>query len=87
MLWFLHLAAVAGVNVTAYRDVPRGTMRESDDGSGRFVDVVLRPEVTVASPEMADKAESLHTRAHEMCFIANSVSVPVRCEPRIVVSE
>lgn len=86
MLWFLHLAAVSGVVVTSYTDVPQGTMQEADDGSGKFLDVVLRPVVSVTSAEMVDKAESLHTRAHEMCFIANSVNMPVRCEPTATVA-
>jgi hypothetical protein len=43
-LWFLHLAAVDGVVVAGYRDRPEGAMAEDEDGSGRFVEVVLRPE-------------------------------------------
>ena len=37
MLWYLHLCAETGVEVTAYVDEPRGTMEEAADGSGRFV--------------------------------------------------
>src|SRR5205814_6337653 len=50
MLWYLHLAADAGIAVTAYADDARGTMLEADDGSGRFARVVLRPTVTVTPP-------------------------------------
>jgi organic hydroperoxide reductase OsmC/OhrA len=81
MLSYLHLAAVAGVVVLAYADSAEGTMLERDDGGGRFTEVVLRPVVTVASAEMADKADGLHDRAHELCFIANSVNFPVRHQP------
>ncbi len=52
MLWFLHLAAVAGVVVTGYVDRPWGEMTEEADGGGRFTRVVLRPEVTVADASM-----------------------------------
>jgi organic hydroperoxide reductase OsmC/OhrA len=82
MLWYLHLCAAAGVVVTAYVDHPRGTMTETGDG-GRFTDVLLRPEVTVSAPELVNKAAELHAVAHRSCFIANSVSVPVRHEPTI----
>jgi len=37
------------VVVTGYTDAARGTMVEDSDGGGHFVDVLLRPEVTVAS--------------------------------------
>ncbi|MFC0540002.1 OsmC family protein [Kutzneria chonburiensis] len=73
MLWFLHLAAEAGIVVTDYRDRATGTMAE--DGGGRFTDVTLRPEVTVHSGH--DQLAELHERAHHLCFIANSVNFPV----------
>jgi organic hydroperoxide reductase OsmC/OhrA len=86
MLWYLHLAALAGVVVVDYTDSADGTMLEGDDGGGRFTEVVLRPVVTVASADMADKAASLHGRANELCFIANSVNFPVRHEPTTAVA-
>jgi organic hydroperoxide reductase OsmC/OhrA len=82
-LWFLHLAAEAGIIVTAYSDRAEGMMETSSDGSGRFTKVVLRPTVTVAAGDL-DRARSLHEAAHEKCFIANSVNFPIECEPQIV---
>ena len=81
MLWFLHLAAEAGVVVTAYEDEASGTMAESADTGGHFTEVVLRPRVTFGAGTDASRAAALHERAHHLCFIANSVNFPVRCEP------
>ncbi|MFC0042123.1 OsmC family protein [Actinomadura rayongensis] len=81
MLWYLGLCAAEGVVVTGYVDRPEGTMTEERDGSGRFQEVVLRPEVTLAPGADVERARALHERAHEMCFIASSVSFPVRHEP------
>jgi organic hydroperoxide reductase OsmC/OhrA len=50
---------------------------------GRFTEVVLRPRVAVASAGMIEAATALHAEAHAKCFIANSVSFPVRHEPVI----
>jgi organic hydroperoxide reductase OsmC/OhrA len=80
MLWFLHVCAAARVVVTDYRDQAQGIMVETADGGGHFERVVLRPEVRFASPEDAARAEELHERAHQFCFIANSVNFPVHCE-------
>lgn len=77
MLWYLHLAATAGVVVTDYRDHPLGTMTEDSDGAGRFDRVLLRPRVTVADGGMRDRAQALHADANGMCFIARSVNFPV----------
>jgi organic hydroperoxide reductase OsmC/OhrA len=57
-------------------------MVEERNGAGQFTEVILRPEVTVAGPDMTDKVEELHGKAHEMCFIARSVNFPVRHEPK-----
>lgn len=77
MLWFLALARIEGTRVTSYEDSPEGTM----DGS-QFTAVVLRPRVAFDSDPGRDRIESLHHRAHERCFIANSVSCLVTVEPQ-----
>lgn len=82
MLWYLHLCAVKGVVVTAYEDSAQGTMVEAPR-NGRFIEVVLRPLVTITEDSDAAKAEALHERAHAECYVANSVTFPVRCEPTI----
>jgi organic hydroperoxide reductase OsmC/OhrA len=82
-LWYLHLAAEAGIVVTAYIDRAEGVMEISAGGAGRFKSVVLHPAVTVKSGSDIERARALHESAHEMCFIANSVNFRVECEPEI----
>jgi organic hydroperoxide reductase OsmC/OhrA len=82
MLWYLHLAAVAGVVVTAYADEAAGAMEEGP-GGGRFRRVTLRPHVTISPGSDLEAARDLHRAAHAKCFIANSVNFPVDCEPTI----
>lgn len=86
MLWYLHLCAVNGIAVTGYVDDPLGTMEETAQGSGRFTDVVLRPQVTIGAGGDVTLAVRLHEEAHKFCFIANSVNFPVRCEPSTDIS-
>ncbi len=86
MLWYLHLAADSGLVVLGYHDQARGTLAENPDGSGQFSEVVLSPEVVVADRASVDVAETLHQRAHEVCFVARSVNFPVRHEPTIRVA-
>jgi organic hydroperoxide reductase OsmC/OhrA len=77
LLWYLHLAAVAGVIVTGYQDEPEGTMRVEADGGGQFTRVLLRPRVTVLAEHMLAKAGPIHQAANAKCFIARSVNFPV----------
>lgn len=86
MLWYLHLCAEAGVVVVEYVDHAMGTLKETQDGSGYFEEVVLKPTVTVSNSGMVDLAGELHDIANEKCFIANSVNFPVRHQADIKVS-
>ncbi|WP_305091528.1 OsmC family protein [Prescottella sp. R16] len=89
MLWFLSLAASAGIVVTGYTDRPTGTMAEEPSGAGQFTEVTLNPEVTVCDrnpsgaldADLLATIESLHQKANEMCFIARSVNFAVRHRP------
>jgi organic hydroperoxide reductase OsmC/OhrA len=85
MLSYLHFAAETGIVVTAYADAAEGRL-QTEAKSGRFIEVVLRPQVTVAPGSDPGRAQALHDDAHHACFIANSVNFPVRCEPRIVIA-
>jgi organic hydroperoxide reductase OsmC/OhrA len=76
MLWFLALARAEGVRVTSYEDAPEGTM----DGT-RFTHVVLRPRVAFDRELDDGQIAALHRRAHERCFIANSVGCLVEVAP------
>ena len=80
-LWYLHLAAVAGIVVTEYVDRAEGVMVEDGSGAGHFVTITLRPEIAVQKPFDLGKARALHDEAHAKCFIANSIKPPVTVEP------
>lgn len=78
MLWYLHLCAEAGVIVINYVDHATGIMMETSNGGGKFKEITLHPIVTVADLSMLKKADALHQKANELCFIANSVNFPVK---------
>ena len=83
MLWFLDLAARRGYRVTNYVDRAVGVMEKSKAGKVAITRVRLRPEATFAGEKLptTDEIDALHHAAHEECFIANSVTTDVSCEP------
>lgn len=85
LLSYLHHCADGGVVVVGYADRASGVMAQDRSGGGRFEEVVLRPQVTVAEPGMAERAQELHGPAAASCFIAASVAFPVRHEPTVLV--
>ncbi|WP_223164212.1 hypothetical protein [Nocardioides mesophilus] len=42
--------------------------------------------MSVADPDMVERAVHAHERANELCFIANSVNFPVRHAPEVTVA-
>jgi organic hydroperoxide reductase OsmC/OhrA len=87
MLTYLHLCAISGVNVIDYVDVATGIMKETPNGGGRFDEVTLHPVVTVTDESMIEKANQLHEKANELCFIARSVNFSVRHSPIAMTSK
>ena len=81
MLWFLDYAKRAGIVVEAYEDAAEGVMAKDADGKVAITVVTLRPVVTLADPGLAGELATLHHKAHDACFIANSVKSEVRVEP------
>jgi len=83
MLWYLVLCVARRIPILAYEDEAYGIMAETPR-PGRFVEVVLRPKVTVGKGADLALAAKLHERAHAECFVANSVNFPVRHEASII---
>ncbi|RAJ28343.1 OsmC family protein [Pedobacter cryoconitis] len=85
MLWYLHLCSQNDIIVMDYKDEATGTMTENADGSGQFTEVILRPVVLIIDEAKHEKAISLHTEAHKLCFIANSCNFPIKHLPECIV--
>ncbi|HET8822083.1 MAG TPA: OsmC family protein [Thermoleophilaceae bacterium] len=82
MLWFLHLAAKARIDVVAYDDDASALMPE-DDEPVRITDITLRPRVTVEGDASEERVRRLLDTAHEHCFIANTLNCSMTVEPSV----
>lgn len=82
MLWFLGLAAQAGVLVDGYVDSASSGMSTLPDGRQVLGPIVLRPQVTLAAGQgdLHEKLAVLHHAAHEQCFLASTLRYPLRVE-------
>lgn len=83
MLWFLSIARKRGFVVETYLDTAIGHLGKGAGGKLAMTAVILRPRVEFSGEPKPDRAQvdSLHHAAHAACFIANSVTTEVRCEP------
>ena len=74
MMWFLYLAAEAGLVVDRYVDHTVGVMRRTESEHSWITDVDLRPEIEWSGESPSDDViDRLHHESHRRCFIANSV--------------
>jgi organic hydroperoxide reductase OsmC/OhrA len=82
LLWFIALAAQDGFLVDRYEDHAEGTLGRNAEGRMAMTTVTLRPNVRFAPGHAPDTAtyEALHHKAHEQCYIANSVKTLVGVE-------
>ena len=86
MLSYIYLCSLDGIIVTEYIDHATGIMVENNGGGGQFKTVTLHPNIKVKHEEMIPKAMELHHKAHDICYIANSVNFTVIVNPIIEIS-
>lgn len=81
-LTYLSTCERAGVRIVSYQDSATGTLAMKD-GKMRMVEVLLRPVVRIADATQLEAATAAHAKAHEHCFMANSVNFEVKVHPRV----
>ena len=82
MLSFLAYAARVRIDVVSYVDEAEAVMPE-DDKPLRITEIVLRPRIVIAGDADEQRVRHFVERAHEACFIANSLTSDITIEPRI----
>jgi organic hydroperoxide reductase OsmC/OhrA len=82
LLEFLALAARSRIEVLAYEDEAHGVMPEVSSPM-RITQITLRPRIVVAPGTDLDRVRRLVDRAHDGCFVANTLNAAFVIEPAI----
>jgi organic hydroperoxide reductase OsmC/OhrA len=85
-LTYLFLAAKNQISIVGYTDDAEGQLGLVD-GKIRMSRVTLRPQITLETTANEARARELVAKAHEGCFIANSVATPVDIVPMFACAE
>ncbi|MDB4988624.1 MAG: OsmC family protein [Myxococcaceae bacterium] len=80
MLSFLYVAQQRGFDVRRYDDEAVGVLTKNERRVSWVSSVVLSPRITYTGERRPTAREitDLHERAHDACFIANSVKTDIR---------
>jgi len=84
MLFFIDYARRAGFRLDSYVDDAEGILAKDAEGRMAMTVVTLRPKAVFSGEKLpaGEDIAQLHHKAHDACFIANSVKAEVRVEPR-----
>lgn len=83
MLFFLDFARRGGFRVDSYTDPAVGEMTPNENGKLFLARITLNPAVVFSGEKAptADEYAALHHRAHEECYVANSLRSEVILSP------
>ena len=85
LLEFLAIAARSRIDVLSYSDEAEAVMHE-DVQPMRITRIVLRPRIVVAEGSPVERVERLVHKAHDQCYIANTLNAEMALEPEIHVT-
>lgn len=82
MLTFLAIASMKNFVIDSYMDPAVGVLGKNSAGKMALTHVTLRPKIVFSGANQPDAAtiDQMHHKAHENCFIANSVTTEVKVE-------
>jgi len=83
MLTYLYVASRKGFELASYEDEASGVMTKNERGIFWVSSVVLRPHIVYSGSKSPshDEETEMHHKAHDECFIANSVKTEIKVEP------
>ncbi|WP_396601424.1 OsmC family protein [Algibacter sp. R77976] len=85
MMSYLYVCSQNNIEVLSYSDTAEAFLDVEASGSGRFTKVTLKPVVTIKDASQIELAKALHTKANNLCFIANSCNFPIEHYAEILV--
>ena len=77
MMSYLFVCSQNNIEVLSYKDHSEAILEVNANGSGRITKIILNPIIKIKDRSQSKLALSLHQKANELCFIANSCNFPI----------
>jgi len=80
------IAGTAQFNFTDLQVEASGTIRKAESGYS-FSQIVLRPNLKIASPEEKERALDLLRRAEKLCLVSRAIGTTLKFEPQLEINK
>ena len=77
MMSYLFVCSQNNIEVLSYEDYSEAILEVNANGSGKITQIILKPIIKIKDSSQSELALSLHHKANELCFIANSCNFPI----------
>ena len=84
MMSYLYCCSKYQIDVINYTDNAEAVLEVNPDGSGKIIQAILNPIVTIRDEKHLKQAINLHQEARQLCFIANSCNFEILHFPIII---
>lgn len=78
MMSYLFVCSQNNIEVLSYEDYSEVILEVNTNGSGKITQIILKPIIKIKDSSQSELALSLHQKANELCFIANSCNFPIK---------
>ena len=83
MMSYLYVCQQNNIEILSYQDHSEAILEVNSDGSGKITKIILNPTIKIKDESKIDLAISLHKKANQLCFIANSCNFPILHHPSV----
>lgn len=84
MMSYLYCCNRSKIEILNYMDHAEAILKVNQDGSGKIIKVILSPTVYILDENKVKEALELHSKANQLCFIANSCNFKIEHHPLVV---
>lgn len=80
------IAGTAQFNFTDLQVEASGTVRKAETGGYNFSEIIVRPNLKIASAEERDRALDLLKRAEKLCLVSRAIGTTLKFEPQLEIT-
>ena len=83
MLTFLAIAENSKLDLVSFSSAAAGKLEKVEGAGYQITEIVIKPKIVVASPQVTARVPRMLEKAKENCFVSNSIKSSLKVEAEI----